>query len=153
MNNSRSCRVLSTQPNSDSDLVIILHLSKALGCWHLFLLIFQNEHGKIYTSYLTERMRFSIFQTNLHKIEEHNTKYNNGEESYYLGINKFSDLTDEEFAKMYLSSREPKHTNGRYGHPVTGEPPNTIDWRQRGAVLAVKDQKNCAAGYAFSAVS
>lgn len=46
--------------------------------------------------------RYRIFKENLQWIEEENQKGH----SYKLGINQFTDITDEEFKNQYLMSRE-----------------------------------------------
>lgn len=102
---------------------------------------------------LAERTRFSIFQSNLRKIEKHNINYNNGLESYYLGINQFTDLTDDEFTRIYLTYQKSELKNVEFERPTTTAPPASIDWIKKGAVLGVKDQGQCNAYWAFSAVS
>ncbi|KAJ8922401.1 hypothetical protein NQ315_004346 [Exocentrus adspersus] len=66
---------------------------------------FKTEHGKSYEAE-EEAKRFSIFQENLKKIEEHNKRYEAGEVTYKQGINKFADLTPEEF-KQFVGGYKP----------------------------------------------
>lgn len=47
---------------------------------------------KQYNDQWEEEMRRHIFETNVKHIREHNIKYTNGEKSYYLGVNQFTDL-------------------------------------------------------------
>lgn len=49
-----------------------------------------------------------IFQTNLKRIVEHNEKFANGETTYTMGINQFTDLKPEEFRGGLLPLRQPK---------------------------------------------
>lgn len=72
-----------------------------------------------------------------------------------MGINQFTDLTNEEFQKLYLNSNPPKNTknNGFFKLPLNATVPDAIDWREKGVVLSVKDQGECNSGWAFSAVS
>lgn len=53
-----------------------------------------SRFGKSYASGEHHRASFSAFQQNIRLIEAHNAK---PEHSYRLGLNKFSDLTTEEF--------------------------------------------------------
>ena len=41
--------------------------------------------------------REHIYYANLRKIIQHNEKYANGDVSYSMGINQFTDMTHEEF--------------------------------------------------------
>lgn len=120
-------------------------------------LSFQQKHFKNYKSLKEEGFRFTIFQHSLRTIEEHNVKYHKGEESYFLAINKFSDLTEEEFQKLYLGSRPPKtkidNPHNTFEEEPNKEVPKAVDWREKGVVSSVKDQKDCGACWAFSAVS
>lgn len=56
---------------------------------------FQKEHSKKYSP-KEYKQRKEIFQANVEKISKHNEKYNNGQESYYMEINEFTDMTQEE---------------------------------------------------------
>ncbi|CAG9759479.1 unnamed protein product [Ceutorhynchus assimilis] len=62
---------------------------------------FKDANRKIYKTNNEESHRYQIFKDNLHKIREHNEMYEKGESSFKMGLNKFSDLTDEEFKAIY----------------------------------------------------
>src|SRR5574343_182617 len=62
--------------------------------WHL---LFKKEYALDTNE---AKSRFKIFKDNLKFIRENNSK-NNG---LVLGLNQFSDLTNEEFRKIYLDS-------------------------------------------------
>ncbi|VEN50056.1 unnamed protein product [Callosobruchus maculatus] len=114
---------------------------------------FKVDHGKTYRSLREEQARFSVFQSNLRTIEQHNAKYEAGEETYYLKVTQFADMTPEEF-KEFLSLGE--KTKPDLNHPVyepdmTVAAPNSVDWRQKGAVLEVKNQGQCGSCWSFSA--
>lgn len=64
---------------------------------------FKTTYGKIYT--LEENVyRFGVFITNLKKINQHNADKT---QTYTMGVNQFTDMTNEEFAgKDYFNDRE-----------------------------------------------
>ncbi|XP_030746899.1 cathepsin L-like proteinase [Sitophilus oryzae] len=70
--------------------------------------LFKSTHGKNYQTEEEEQRRFQIFQDNFKKIKEHNEKYERGETTYTMGINKFADLTPEEFKAIYGRGVLPK---------------------------------------------
>lgn len=114
---------------------------------------FQQKYTKVYKSLREEKLRLAIFESNLEIVNEHNEKYEKGEVSYAIGINQFSDLTDEEFQR-YLSYRKPEiEFSGQFEEPPNLNIPDSVDWRTEGAVLSVKDQGSCGSCWAFSAVS
>ncbi|KAL3699100.1 hypothetical protein R1sor_017122 [Riccia sorocarpa] len=100
-----------------------------------------------------KEMRFQIFKDNLKFIHTHNVKAVK-EGNYLMGVNRFADMTHDEFKGKYLGSkfdrkRAPK-TSFRYA-PVTNVP-DSVDWRSKGAVTGVKDQGQCGSAWAFSTV-
>lgn len=65
-----------------------------------FFHILQSQHKKNYNAD-EEAKRKAIFKENLDKINEHNERYEKGEVTYIMGVNKFADLTEEEFKTQY----------------------------------------------------
>ncbi|KAH7671969.1 Actinidain protein [Dioscorea alata] len=110
------------------------------------------EHGK--SSNSLDDQRYEIFKDNLRFIDEHNA----GNHSFVLGLNRFADLTNDEYRSTYLglrrsrSNRIPK-VSDRYRFNAGDELPDSIDWRELGAVAPVKDQGSCGSCWAFSTIA
>lgn len=103
------------------------------------------EFKREYQTIEEEAKRFEIFKRNLKYISDKNAKTTS---SYTLGLNKFSDLSYEEFRKIYLHETEnPIINNNNREFMLNGEScpdaPTSLDWRTSGAVTYVKDQKQC----------
>jgi len=78
-----------------------------------------------------------------------------GQFSYRLAINNFTDLTHQEFLKLYTGfikdNQKPKY-NLRKVDVSADQLPESIDWRQKGIVTSVKNQGQCGSCWAFSAL-
>ncbi|XP_010279091.1 PREDICTED: ervatamin-B [Nelumbo nucifera] len=113
-----------------------------------------NNHGRVYNNVAEKEKRFKIFRDNLNFIESFNSIRN---QSYKLNLNKFADLTNEEFtstSKGYKPSSKSRPLAARsFTHENLTDLPSSVDWREMGAVTPVKDQQNCGSCWAFSAVA
>ena len=63
---------------------------------------FKRDFGKVYASIEEEEYRLSVFLMNLAKITAHNA---DSTQTYTLAVTQFTDLTQEEFAGIYLQTR------------------------------------------------
>lgn len=104
------------------------------------------KHGKSYNALGEKEKRFQIFKENLRYIEEQNAAPGR---TFKLGLNRFADLTNQEYQKMYLGTR-PRAArrlsatkSDRYALRDGDSLPESVDWRQSGAVGPVKDQGSC----------
>lgn len=91
--------------------------------------------------------RFEIFKDNLKFIDEHNSE----NRTYKVGLNRFADLTNDEYRSIYLGTKndpkrrimKSKNASHRYAFQAADKLPAAVDWRARGAVSPIKDQGNC----------
>ncbi|PIN18825.1 Cysteine proteinase Cathepsin L [Handroanthus impetiginosus] len=104
-----------------------------------------SQYGSSYKDDTEKAKRFGIFKKNVEYIESFNEA---GTRPNKLAINKFADLTNEEFRtsrngyKMRSHQKSSKVSSFRYAN-VTAVP-SSMDWRKKGAVTGVKDQGQCA---------
>ncbi|KAK6115926.1 hypothetical protein DH2020_008195 [Rehmannia glutinosa] len=114
------------------------------------------KHGKSYNALGEKEKRFQIFKDNLRYIDEQNAV---ADRSYKLGLNRFADLTNEEYRKTYLGVRPDGNRrltgakSDRYEPKLGDSLPDSIDWREKGAVVDVKDQGSCGSCWAFSTIA
>ena len=106
------------------------------------------QFGRTYVDSAEKEKRFKIFKENYEYVERFNNAGNNM--TYKLGINAFSDLTDEEFQASHTGSKMPI-SNPRFSKTITSfkyqnltnEVPENVDWRDKGVVTDVKNQGRC----------
>ncbi|XP_022191794.1 cathepsin O [Nilaparvata lugens] len=124
-----------------------------------------NKHYKNNTEEYHTRLRH--FRNALENIDKLNSQHGKGDHAMY-GLNEFSDLSPEEFSKRHLRKvsaekiRSHSHTRRKpSADETTSKPllklpagilPDKVDWRTKGVVTPVRNQKLCGACWAFCTI-
>jgi cathepsin L len=102
------------------------------------------KHGRKYKDDAEKARRFQVFKANSELVDRSNA---DGNKKYRLAINKFADLTSEEFAATHTGfTPAPPGAKMLPGFKyenvsLSAEDEQGLDWRTRGAVTGVKNQQ------------
>ena len=115
---------------------------------------YQLEFGKTYESATEAMARQEIFTKNLQAILEHNKK----DLSWKNGVNHLTDRTESELKTLRGHKKALSHQAKLKGttekHVKTGKSiPDTVDYRNTGAVSAIKDQGQCGSCWTFASAA
>lgn len=117
---------------------------------------YKQEHNKLYEKAEEEIARRMRWERNLQYIEEHNKEADSGKHTYWLAMNKYGDMSNEEFRRQmngYSNAKSAIPAYERVYHVSEDDAiPDSVDWREKGYVTPIKDQGQCGSCWAFSAV-
>ena len=103
------------------------------------------RYCKVYEDSQDKKKCFKIFKDNVAFMEAFN---NVGNKPYKLGINQFTDLTNQEFKatinryKNYMCPTITRTSMFKYENATVV--PSAMDWRTKGAITPIKDQGQCS---------
>jgi C1A family cysteine protease len=133
---------------SATDLTI--HAPEMKELWGAWKAINSKNYSAV-----EEIKKFTVFVENFVKVATHNNQ--NGDVK--LALNKFADLSDEEFRAQYTNGlmideyallRSQIESHHTIDYSILAVPEN-VDWREKGAVTPVKNQAKCGSCWSFSA--
>mmetsp|Transcript_32705 Transcript_32705/g.29586 ORF Transcript_32705/g.29586 Transcript_32705/m.29586 type:complete len:132 (+) Transcript_32705:32-427(+) len=103
--------------------------------WDQWKTLYQTS----YSSVQEDLERFNVFMENLRIIDEWNADPTHTQK---LGLNKFSNLTSEEFGALFhgYSEAKPNPEEVLEEIEVPTDLPDEFDWREHGAVTPIKNQ-------------
>ncbi|KAI4371981.1 hypothetical protein MLD38_010269 [Melastoma candidum] len=99
-------------------------------------------YGRMYKDEPEKARRFEIFKSNVEFIESFNR---DGDKSYRVGINKFSDMANEELRTARNGYKKSPSRSSRitpFQYENVTAVPYSMDRRKKGAVTPIKDQKH-----------
>lgn len=109
---------------------------------------FKEKFNKNYLNEKEDAHRLNVFAHNLRYITDHNNEADEGKHTFRMGINQFTDLTEEEWKQRFTKRQNMKPRPTTKSQPTPGRP-DSVDWREEGYVTEVQDQGNCGSCWAF----
>ena len=129
--------VLYNDLANDRSSVVPVEIRTQFAQWKL-------QHGKVYASSENE-YRLTVFNNNIKQIK----KLNDNSETATFGINKFADLTPEEFKVKHTGFKQVDVSAPEVELSLENVPAS-IDWVKKGAVTSIKNQEQCGGCWAFA---
>ena len=134
---------------------------------------YKRTHAKTYTNELKRRQIWAENKKMIAEMNAKNKRLSFGQEfdqnepnlGFTMKMNKYGDLSQEEFSRLLNGFKLPKHYEKKelreemteferdFSEIDTTSIPNSVDWRNSGYVTNIRDQGMCGCCYIFAGVA